>query len=105
MRVGLENHSRSCFIFPCIFVIDRGKKKGHDVDFLITIPGARQEDELLHQVIDTWKMQVGQNVLRSLWSALSECNLMNVCRYGMLYLFQSTLQKLFVKLRVACVNL
>ncbi|XP_077207067.1 DNA nucleotidylexotransferase [Paroedura picta] len=35
----------------------REKKKGHDVDFLITIPGARQEDELLHQVIDVWKKQ------------------------------------------------
>nr|XP_056706041.1 DNA nucleotidylexotransferase [Euleptes europaea] len=35
----------------------RGKKTGHDVDFLITIPEARQEEELLHQVIDVWKKQ------------------------------------------------
>ncbi|XP_054839580.1 DNA nucleotidylexotransferase [Eublepharis macularius] len=35
----------------------RGKKMGHDVDFLITIPGASQEDELLYQVTDIWKKQ------------------------------------------------
>ncbi|XP_053243387.1 DNA nucleotidylexotransferase [Podarcis raffonei] len=35
----------------------RGKKAGHDVDFLITVPGSSQEDELLHLVIDFWKKQ------------------------------------------------
>ncbi|XP_062987676.1 DNA nucleotidylexotransferase [Elgaria multicarinata webbii] len=35
----------------------RGKKTGHDVDFLITVPGSRQEEELLHLVIDFWKKQ------------------------------------------------
>ncbi|XP_042314957.1 DNA nucleotidylexotransferase [Sceloporus undulatus] len=35
----------------------RGKKVGHDVDFLITVPGSRPEEELLHLVIDYWKKQ------------------------------------------------
>ncbi|XP_070801714.1 DNA nucleotidylexotransferase isoform X1 [Pituophis catenifer annectens] len=35
----------------------RGKQAGHDVDFLITVPGSRQEEELLHTVIDIWKTQ------------------------------------------------
>ncbi|XP_070608526.1 DNA nucleotidylexotransferase [Erythrolamprus reginae] len=35
----------------------RGKQTGHDVDFLITVPGSRQEEELLHTVIDIWKKQ------------------------------------------------
>ncbi|XP_066477115.1 DNA nucleotidylexotransferase [Tiliqua scincoides] len=35
----------------------RGKKTGHDVDFLITLPGSRQDGELLHQVIDSWVKQ------------------------------------------------
>ncbi|XP_026526501.1 DNA nucleotidylexotransferase isoform X2 [Notechis scutatus] len=35
----------------------RGKQTGHDVDFLITVPGSRQEEELLHPVIDIWKKQ------------------------------------------------
>ncbi|CAM2117638.1 unnamed protein product [Caretta caretta] len=35
----------------------RGKKIGHDVDFLITCPGLRQEEEVLHKVIDLWKKQ------------------------------------------------
>ncbi|XP_045147554.1 DNA nucleotidylexotransferase [Echinops telfairi] len=35
----------------------RGKKIGHDVDFLITSPGATEEEEqqLLHQVINLWE--------------------------------------------------
>ncbi|XP_053160873.1 DNA nucleotidylexotransferase isoform X2 [Hemicordylus capensis] len=32
----------------------RGKKTGHDVDFLITVPGSMEEGKLLHQVIDFW---------------------------------------------------
>uniref|UniRef100_A0A8D2J5I3 DNA nucleotidylexotransferase n=1 Tax=Varanus komodoensis TaxID=61221 RepID=A0A8D2J5I3_VARKO len=35
----------------------RGKEIGHDVDILITVPGSRQEEELLHLVIDLWKKQ------------------------------------------------
>ncbi|XP_067409002.1 DNA nucleotidylexotransferase [Emydura macquarii macquarii] len=35
----------------------RGKKIGHDVDFLITSPGLRQEEDVLHKVIDLWKKQ------------------------------------------------
>ncbi|XP_032088044.1 DNA nucleotidylexotransferase [Thamnophis elegans] len=35
----------------------RGKQTGHDVDFLVTVPGSRQEEELLHTVIDIWKKQ------------------------------------------------
>ncbi|XP_063162232.1 DNA nucleotidylexotransferase [Candoia aspera] len=35
----------------------RGKQTGHDVDFLITVPGSRPEEELLHAVIDIWKKQ------------------------------------------------
>ncbi|XP_074855675.1 DNA nucleotidylexotransferase [Carettochelys insculpta] len=35
----------------------RGKKIGHDVDFLITSPELRQEEEVLHRVIDLWKKQ------------------------------------------------
>ncbi|KAM6443656.1 DNA nucleotidylexotransferase [Liasis olivaceus] len=35
----------------------RGKQTGHDVDFLITVPGSKQEEELLHPVIDIWKKQ------------------------------------------------
>nr|XP_060623022.1 DNA nucleotidylexotransferase [Anolis sagrei ordinatus] len=35
----------------------RGKKMGHDVDFLITVPGTRPKEELLHLVIDCWKKQ------------------------------------------------
>ncbi|XP_061491570.1 DNA nucleotidylexotransferase isoform X2 [Rhineura floridana] len=35
----------------------RGKTTGHDVDFLITVPGSRQEEEVLHLVIDFWKKQ------------------------------------------------
>ncbi|KAM6306288.1 DNA nucleotidylexotransferase [Aegotheles albertisi] len=34
----------------------RGKKIGHDIDFLITSPGPR-DDELLHKVVDLWKKQ------------------------------------------------
>ncbi|XP_032087592.1 DNA nucleotidylexotransferase-like [Thamnophis elegans] len=34
-----------------------GKQTGHDVDFLLTVPGSRQEEELLHTVIDIWKKQ------------------------------------------------
>ncbi|KAF7247455.1 DNA nucleotidylexotransferase [Varanus komodoensis] len=34
-----------------------GKEIGHDVDILITVPGSRQEEELLHLVIDLWKKQ------------------------------------------------
>ncbi|NXR70139.1 TDT nucleotidylexotransferase, partial [Rhadina sibilatrix] len=32
----------------------RGKNIGHDIDFLITNPGPREDDELLHKVIDLW---------------------------------------------------
>nr|XP_020650666.1 DNA nucleotidylexotransferase [Pogona vitticeps] len=35
----------------------RGKRIGHDVDFLITVPGSREEEEVLHLVIDCWKKQ------------------------------------------------
>ncbi|XP_068875854.1 DNA nucleotidylexotransferase isoform X5 [Aphelocoma coerulescens] len=35
----------------------RGKKIGHDIDFLITNPGPGEDDELLHKVIDLWKRQ------------------------------------------------
>nr|XP_013041995.1 DNA nucleotidylexotransferase isoform X2 [Anser cygnoides] len=35
----------------------RGKKIGHDIDFLITNPGPREDDELLHKVVDSWKKQ------------------------------------------------
>nr|XP_025035540.1 DNA nucleotidylexotransferase isoform X1 [Pelodiscus sinensis] len=35
----------------------RGKKIGHDVDFLITSPELREEEEVLHRVIDLWKKQ------------------------------------------------
>ncbi|XP_017659453.1 PREDICTED: DNA nucleotidylexotransferase isoform X2 [Lepidothrix coronata] len=35
----------------------RGKKMGHDIDFLITNPGPREDDELLHKVVDLWKKQ------------------------------------------------
>ncbi|KAM9011392.1 DNA nucleotidylexotransferase isoform 7-T9 [Ara ararauna] len=35
----------------------RGKKTGHDIDFLITNPGPREDDELLHKVVDLWKKQ------------------------------------------------
>ncbi|XP_072787239.1 DNA nucleotidylexotransferase isoform X3 [Taeniopygia guttata] len=35
----------------------RGKNIGHDIDFLITNPGPREDDELLHKVIDLWKKQ------------------------------------------------
>ncbi|XP_051656630.1 DNA nucleotidylexotransferase isoform X2 [Manacus candei] len=34
-----------------------GKKMGHDIDFLITNPGPREDDELLHKVVDLWKKQ------------------------------------------------
>ncbi|KYO42280.1 DNA nucleotidylexotransferase [Alligator mississippiensis] len=35
----------------------RGKKTGHDVDFLITNPGPEEEKELLHKVVDLWEKQ------------------------------------------------
>ncbi|XP_062436443.1 DNA nucleotidylexotransferase [Rhea pennata] len=35
----------------------RGKKIGHDIDFLITNPGPRQDDDLLHKVADLWRKQ------------------------------------------------
>ncbi|XP_019358205.1 PREDICTED: DNA nucleotidylexotransferase isoform X1 [Gavialis gangeticus] len=35
----------------------RGKKTGHDVDFLITNPGPKEEKELLHKVVDLWEKQ------------------------------------------------
>ncbi|KAM6266241.1 DNA nucleotidylexotransferase [Porphyrio hochstetteri] len=35
----------------------RGKMIGHDIDFLITNPGPREDDELLHKVVDLWKKQ------------------------------------------------
>ncbi|KAM9548979.1 DNA nucleotidylexotransferase isoform 7-T8 [Guaruba guarouba] len=35
----------------------RGKETGHDIDFLITNPGPREDDELLHKVVDLWKKQ------------------------------------------------
>ncbi|XP_023785462.1 DNA nucleotidylexotransferase isoform X3 [Cyanistes caeruleus] len=35
----------------------RGKNIGHDIDFLITNPGPREDDELLHKVTDLWKKQ------------------------------------------------
>ncbi|XP_053928209.1 DNA nucleotidylexotransferase isoform X4 [Cuculus canorus] len=35
----------------------RGKKIGHDIDFLITNPGPGEDDELLHKVVDLWKKQ------------------------------------------------
>ncbi|KAJ7324118.1 hypothetical protein JRQ81_017138, partial [Phrynocephalus forsythii] len=35
----------------------RGKKMGHDVDLLITVPESREEEEVLHLVIDYWKRQ------------------------------------------------
>ncbi|GAB0192169.1 DNA nucleotidylexotransferase [Grus japonensis] len=35
----------------------RGKEIGHDIDFLITNPGPREDDELLHKVVDLWKKQ------------------------------------------------
>ncbi|XP_061205014.1 DNA nucleotidylexotransferase isoform X3 [Neopsephotus bourkii] len=35
----------------------RGKKTGHDIDFLITSPGHREDDELLHKVVGLWKKQ------------------------------------------------
>uniref|UniRef100_A0A8C8R8B6 DNA nucleotidylexotransferase n=1 Tax=Pelusios castaneus TaxID=367368 RepID=A0A8C8R8B6_9SAUR len=35
----------------------RGKKIGHDVDFLITSPGLQEEEEILHKVIDLWEKQ------------------------------------------------
>ncbi|XP_064519051.1 DNA nucleotidylexotransferase [Pseudopipra pipra] len=35
----------------------RGKKMGHDIDFLITNPGPREDYELLHKVVDLWKKQ------------------------------------------------
>ncbi|XP_040558241.1 DNA nucleotidylexotransferase isoform X2 [Gallus gallus] len=35
----------------------RGKKIGHDIDFLITSPGQREDDELLHKVVNLWKKQ------------------------------------------------
>ncbi|ERE79828.1 DNA nucleotidylexotransferase [Cricetulus griseus] len=37
----------------------RGKMTGHDVDFLITSPGATEEEEqqLLHKVTDLWRQQ------------------------------------------------
>ncbi|XP_062466341.1 DNA nucleotidylexotransferase isoform X4 [Pezoporus occidentalis] len=35
----------------------RGKKTGHDIDFLITNPGPREDDELLHKVVGLWKKQ------------------------------------------------
>ncbi|XP_071668129.1 DNA nucleotidylexotransferase isoform X3 [Patagioenas fasciata] len=35
----------------------RGKKIGHDIDFLITSPGPREDDELLHKIVDLWKKQ------------------------------------------------
>ncbi|XP_074764501.1 DNA nucleotidylexotransferase [Athene noctua] len=35
----------------------RGKKTGHDIDFLITNPGPGEDDELLHKVVDLLKNQ------------------------------------------------
>ncbi|XP_064000733.1 DNA nucleotidylexotransferase [Pogoniulus pusillus] len=35
----------------------RGKKIGHDIDFLITNPGPSEDEELLHKVVDLWKKQ------------------------------------------------
>ncbi|XP_032851168.2 DNA nucleotidylexotransferase isoform X1 [Tyto alba] len=35
----------------------RGKKIGHDIDFLITNPGPGEDDELLHKVVDLLKKQ------------------------------------------------
>ncbi|NWS19056.1 TDT nucleotidylexotransferase, partial [Pachyramphus minor] len=32
-----------------LFIASRGKKMGHDIDFLITNPGPREDDELLHK--------------------------------------------------------
>jgi len=41
-----------------LFISSRGKKIGHDIDFLITSPGPREDDDLLHKVVDLWKKQV-----------------------------------------------
>ncbi|XP_064924472.1 DNA nucleotidylexotransferase isoform X4 [Columba livia] len=35
----------------------RGKNIGHDIDFLITSPGSREDYELLHKIVDLWKKQ------------------------------------------------
>lgn len=45
-------------LFFSLFLIARGKKTGHDVDFLITNPGPEEEKELLHKVVDLWEKQV-----------------------------------------------
>ncbi|XP_019411384.1 PREDICTED: DNA nucleotidylexotransferase isoform X5 [Crocodylus porosus] len=42
----------------------RGKKTGHDVDFLITNPGPKEEKELLHKVVDLWEKQQFERDLR-----------------------------------------
>lgn len=46
-----------------LFIPSRGKNTGHDIDFLITNPGPREDDELLHKVIDLWKKQVWTKAL------------------------------------------
>lgn len=47
----------------CFFSI-RGKKIGHDVDFLISSPGSTEEDEqqLLPQVINLWERKVRRKI-------------------------------------------
>lgn len=45
-------------LFFLLFIAFRGKKIGHDIDFLITNPGQREDDELLHKVVNLWKKQV-----------------------------------------------
>lgn len=50
-----RNLTLSAFL---LFMASRGKKIGHDIDFLITSPGPREDDELLHKIVDLWKKQV-----------------------------------------------
>lgn len=46
-------------ILACLCVyIHRGKEFGHDVDFLLTVPGPGNEEGLLPAVIDQLRSQV-----------------------------------------------
>ncbi|XP_025949945.2 DNA nucleotidylexotransferase isoform X1 [Dromaius novaehollandiae] len=60
--VGLIVKKTVCMFLPDALVtvtggFRRGKKIGHDIDFLITNPGPREDDDLLHKVVDLWKKQ------------------------------------------------
>lgn len=61
----IKSYKSNVSPFYAFFFKIRGKKMGHDVDFLITSPGSTDDEEqqLLPKVVNLWEREVRRKTL------------------------------------------